>query len=55
MSSLPGKRLSHLVNLFNIAEPTAAIRKLNDEYQKVMSQLIGGVEDKAAKKPSAAR
>jgi hypothetical protein len=53
MSSLPGKRLSRLVNLFNVAEPTAATRKLNQEYQQVMSELIGKVEDKAAKKTPA--
>jgi len=40
MSAKPDKRLSHLVDLFKIAEPTAAIRKLKDEYRAVFSALL---------------
>jgi hypothetical protein len=50
MSSLLGKRLSRLVNLFNVAEPTAATRKLDQEYRQVMSDLIGRVEHDSSPK-----
>jgi AAA domain len=45
MSASHRKRLTQLVDLFKIAEPTAAIRKLRDEYQEVMTELMRSVDD----------
>lgn len=48
LSSGPGKRLSHLVDLFEIAEPTAATRKLESEYRQVRNALIESISGKTA-------
>ena len=49
-----GNRLSRVVDLFDIAEPTAAIRELGKEYDKIMKGLMAQVEPKRrpAKKAS---
>jgi hypothetical protein len=49
-SSSPGNRLSHLVDLFKMAEPTAAIRKLHAEYKEVMNKLIGSLDKVGSKR-----
>jgi hypothetical protein len=40
LASLPGEGLSRLVNLLEIAEPTAAIRSLKDEYRAAFARLF---------------
>jgi hypothetical protein len=40
LSSTQGKSLSRLVDLFKLAEPTAATRELRVEYRKIMDKLI---------------
>jgi hypothetical protein len=54
MSAPPTKRLSHLVDLFEIAEPTAAIRELRGEYQAIMDNLVGSIQQ-TRQKPVARR
>jgi DNA repair exonuclease SbcCD ATPase subunit len=55
MSSPPGKRLSRLVDLFEIAEPTAATRRLRNEYQNVKNVMIEAAGDGPRKSASTAR
>ena len=43
-SAAPGDRISRVVDLFEIAEPTAAIRELRTEYLDIMNRLISKVE-----------
>ena len=43
-SAPSGNRLSRVVDLFNIAEPTAATREHGVEYRKVMKNLMKKVE-----------
>jgi hypothetical protein len=45
-SAPPGDRKSRVLDLFAIAEPTAAIREMGDEYQKIMKALLAKVEPK---------
>jgi AAA domain len=40
LSSTQGRSLSRLVDLFKIAEPTAATRQLRVEYRKIMDKLV---------------
>lgn len=54
-SAPSGNRLSRVVNLFEIAEPTAAIRELGHAYRKLMKHLLTQVEPTnrpSARKPS---
>ena len=46
-SASPGDRISRVVNLFEIAEPTAAIRALKTEYRDLMNRLISKVDPNA--------
>ena len=46
-SASPGDRISRIVNLFEIAEPTAAIRELRTEYRAIMARLIATAEPHA--------
>jgi hypothetical protein len=39
-----GNRMSRIVDLFKIAEPTAAIRELGKEYREIMRSLMAQVE-----------
>ena len=43
-----GDRISRIVNLFEIAEPTAAIRQLGTEYRDLMDRLIARVDPSAS-------
>ena len=43
-SAALGDRISRVVDLFEIAEPTAAIRELRTEYRDIMNRLISKVE-----------
>ena len=52
LSSPPRSRLSRLVNLFTIAEPTVAVRELRSEYKKVMDNLLASVVPKKTRKRS---
>ncbi|MEM7701305.1 MAG: hypothetical protein AAF251_05150 [Pseudomonadota bacterium] len=51
-SSPVGQRKARILNFFEIAEPTAAIREMGDEYKKKMKSLLSKVEPKS--KPQAA-
>ena len=42
-----GNRISRIVDLFDIAEPTAAIRRLGTEYRDLKNRLISKIESKA--------
>ena len=46
-SASPGDRISRVVDLFEIAEPTAAIRQLRAEYREIMNRLIAKLEPNA--------
>ena len=46
-SASPGDRISRVVNLFEIAEPTAAIRQFRAEYREIMSRLFAKLEPNA--------
>ena len=46
-SAAPGDRLSRVVDLFQIAEPTAAVRELRAEYLELMNRLIAKVDPTA--------
>jgi hypothetical protein len=37
-------RASRVVDLFSIAAPTAAVRQLRGEYDKIRADLLGNVE-----------
>lgn len=54
-SSTRGSRRSRLVDLFTIAEPTAAVRKLRSQYQKIMDDLLARVGVKTPSKPKTPR
>lgn len=54
-SSTPGRRLSRLVDLFTIAEPTAAVRELRSEYKQFMDKLLASVEPKKPVLPKKTR
>lgn len=45
-STPAGKRKARIVDLFAIAEPTAAIRELRDEYSKIFKALLAKIEAK---------
>lgn len=47
-----GDRVSRVVDLFKLAEPTAAIRELGGEYDRIMKNLMAKVEP-PKKRPSA--
>lgn len=44
LSAPLGDRISRIVDLFQIAEPTAATREHSDEYRNIMSGLLAKVE-----------
>lgn len=44
LSAPPGKEISHLVDLFKVAEPTAAIRELRDEYRAIFAAMLRSVK-----------
>ena len=46
-SASPGDRISRVVDLFAIAEPTAAIRELGTEYREIMDRLLAKLEPNA--------
>lgn len=50
MSAPAGKELSHLFDLFKVAEPTAAIRELHDEYRSVINAMLRTVKKSTQKK-----
>lgn len=48
-SSASGDRISRVLDLFKIAEPTAAIREMRGEYDRIMKNLLAKVEPKKGK------
>lgn len=52
-SAPSGDRLSRVVNLFDIAEPTAAVRERRSDYDAVMQGLMAKVEPNTKAKPRA--
>lgn len=52
-SAAPDDRISRVVDLFEIAEPTAAIRELRTEYRDLMNRLIAKVDPNAGAKGGA--
>lgn len=52
-SAAPGDRISRVLDLFSIAEPTAAIRELGPEYARIMKELLAKVEPKKRAAPRA--
>lgn len=49
-STPAGKRKARILDLFAIAEPTAAIRQMRDEYDAIMRALLAKVEAKPKRK-----
>ena len=47
-SAPAGDRISRIVDLFEVAEPTAAIRQLGTEYRDLMHRLIGRIDPSAS-------
>lgn len=52
-SAMSGDRIPRLLDLFTIAEPTAAIRELGREYSRIMKGLLAKVEPKKRSAPRA--
>lgn len=52
-SAPPGDRIARVLDLFTIAEPTAAIRELGREYGRIMKDLLAKVEPKKRAAPRA--
>jgi hypothetical protein len=48
-----GDRLGRVVNLFEIAEPTAAVKERKDDYLKVMDALLSKVDPRPRKRKAA--
>ena len=47
LSTPAGKELSHLIDLFKVAEPTEAIRQLRDEYRSILNAMLRSVKKSA--------
>lgn len=56
-SAASGDRISRVLDLFSIAEPTAAIRELGPEYARIMKELLAKVEPKkrASSRPKSSK
>lgn len=52
-SAKTGDRVSRILDLFAIAEPTAAIRELGLEYKRIMGKLLAKVEPRRKKRKTA--
>jgi hypothetical protein len=53
-SAPSGDRVPRVIDLFSIAEPTAAIRELGSEYRRIMKSLLAKVEPPERRAPTRA-